>query len=236
MNVSRGVSWCALLITACGGGAGSPGASGKPSSPLVGAWHFEQHPEGLPCAVEIEFFDDGTAELNGFDDDSPEDMCRFTRLPFAVVEGAPAQLYFGPPGHAIFGCLYAFEGSALLLTCEDHARPPPDMSAAARLERHAVEEFHDIAAFAGTWLPGGALGNGDLMTISRDGSVGPPLGPGRFVIEDDRHVRLQTDREQERCLYRVTSQHLTLQCALPNHPLSESFGDFGNTVILVRQR
>jgi hypothetical protein len=194
---------------------------------LIGAWYTTRGSDGrpLPCPLIIEFFPDGTVETNYLSDDSDAERCGFLRLSFTErVDTEPRELGIGGQLNA---CIYAREGDALRLACEDHSRAPRDFSTSLLLKPLDEPVGSGLPDLVGEWLMSSPYGAAGRVVIHADGKVdwiGTADAAGSIAVVDDDHLELRLEGSSVfstrnggglHCRYRVTRRRLALRCMEP---------------------
>ena len=230
--------WVLAACAACGGAGAQAGARSvaTPSrDPLVGAWwgRIDLAGNDENCPLEVEIFDDGTAEANFLSDDRPAAICSFGRG-LALREESAA----GPVVHLggeLGACLWRREAEALRLSCGDHDRPPATFEDSIVLHRRVVHERHGLAALVGRWGAPSFWGGADVLTISADGSAS--LGEQRGRVDDvgADGLRLRLGQIDSRCLVRATDDRLSLRCGARGAQAPASFVAPGQPTLVFRR-
>lgn len=209
-----------LIWWMCGcGGATSPTqtaaeTAAERADPLLGAWWTGSGPDGrdLPCPLEIEVFEDGTAELDFLNDDSEEKMCSFARVPAVRSPGDPPVVRFAGQ---LSACLWRREGPRLRLACEDHGSPPPDFATSILLERRRVRAASGLPALVGTWATAGFWSPSQAFEIAADGRIRFLGEQGRITVIREHLLWIQVERGELPCRYRAIEDRLTIRCGRP---------------------
>jgi len=213
---SRRAAWLLLLTaaTAACGMAFTPSDTAlftpAPES-VLRAWKSTSYQQvlGTPCPWIIEFFEDGSAETNYLNDDRGK-LCMFARVPFEhLPDEDPPQLHIsGQISH----CLYRIRDERLQLACDDHSVPSAAKAKWIEFAPLKVKRGHRLADLEGTWLPPLFFGGRDRMVIGKRGELDVGGDQGKVEIVGKDRLLLKGRGHDERCLFRVTANRLTLRC------------------------
>jgi hypothetical protein len=184
-----------------------------PPPSAEGAWISTSLQEKFdtPCPWIIEIFADGSVESNYINDDLGK-LCMFARVPYEhEPDHDPALLRIAGQ---LSTCLYKLEheGAQLLLACEDKGVPSADDARWIAFDRLDVEHGRRLRDLAGKWLPPLFWGGKERMVIEPDGQLSFGKMTGKVEIVRRGKLLIEGGAHDERCLFKVTANRLTLRC------------------------